>query len=306
MVCALEPTFGGINLEDIKSPECFYIEQECERRMGIPVMHDDQHGTAIVAGAGLINAAELVGKRIEDLQVRVVGCGAAGFTCAKYFVSLGVPKENLIAMDIDGVVHEGRADLEADPSLYLHEVASTTEKRTFEEVFDGADVFLGLSAANLLKPKYLASMNRDPLLFALANPVPEIGFHAARAVRDDVIMATGRSDYPNQINNVCAFPYIFRGALDCRATNINEEMKHACTKALAALAKTKDGWQNDGSQGEAASCPEFGRDYIIPKPFDKRILLHVAPAIAEAAMETGVARRKIDLEEYRNKLAAES
>ncbi|KAF6255167.1 hypothetical protein COO60DRAFT_246764 [Scenedesmus sp. NREL 46B-D3] len=236
MLVALEPTFGGVNLEDIKAPECFYVETEAQRRMNIPVFHDDQHGTAIIAGAGLINALDIVGKDISSIRVVVCGCGAAGFTCAKYFVSLGVQQQNLIAVDVKGVVYAGREDL-GDPNNYLSQVAVDTPLRTLKEAVSGADVFLGLSAGNLLTPEMLLSMARDPLVFACANPIPEIDPEIAAATRPDVIMATGRSDFPNQINNVCAFPYIFRGALDCRARAVNEAMKRAATYAIAALAK---------------------------------------------------------------------
>jgi len=235
LLVALEPTFGGINLEDIKAPECFYVEKEAQRRMNIPVFHDDQHGTAVVAGAGLLNAVELIGKDMGAIKVVVCGCGAAGFTCAKYFVALGVKKENLLAVDVKGVVYEGREDL--TPDNYLSEVAVPTHRRTLKEAVEGADVFLGLSAGNLLTPEMLLSMARDPIVFACANPMPEIDPEIAVATRADVIIATGRSDFPNQINNVIAFPPLFRGALDCRAKAINEDMKLAATHAIAALAK---------------------------------------------------------------------
>lgn len=291
IVCSLEPTFGGINLEDIKAPECFYIEKEIQKRMNIPIMHDDQHGTAIIAGAGLLNSLELVNKRIEDIKVVVSGCGAAGFTCAKYFISLGVKPENLVACDIRGVVHVGREDLQ-DPSNYLNEIATNSSVRTLKEAIVDADVFFGLSVGGLLKADMLKSMNRDPLVFALANPNPEISYYLAKDTRSDVIMGTGRSDFPNQINNVCAFPYIFRGAIDCRATEINIEMKKAATDAIARLAKTSSEY-------------EFGANFIIPKPFDKRLLTEVAPAVARAAAEVGVAQKVLDIHEYTSRLEEE-
>ncbi len=289
IVAALEPTFGGVNLEDIKAPECFRIERACQARMNIPVFHDDQHGTAIVAGAGLLNALELTGKRVEDLRVVVSGKGAAGFTCAKYFVKLGVKRQNVLITDRRGVVWKGRGD-----TGYVVEMAADTDKRTLAEAMVGADVFLGLSKGNLLTPAMLRTMNDDPMVFALANPVPEIDYPIATATRSDVIMATGRSDYPNQINNVIAFPYIFRGALDVRARAINEEMKLAATRAIAAL--TREGYTSEA--GSWAFC----RDFIVPKPFDHRLREHVSAAVAEAAMKTGVARRPVDVDAYRTKL----
>jgi len=291
IVCSMEPTFVGINLEDIKAPECFYIEREIQKRMNIPIMHDDQHGTAIIAGAGLQNALELVNKDIGDIKVVVSGCGAAGFTCAKYFITLGVKPENLIACDIRGVVHKGREDLE-DPNNYLNEIATSSSVRSLQEAIQDADVFFGLSVGGLLKPEMLSSMNRDPLVFAMANPNPEISYYLAKETRSDVIMGTGRSDFPNQINNVCAFPYIFRGAIDCRATEINVEMKKAATAAIAKLAKT-------------GSDFTFGREYIIPKPFDKRLLTEVAPAVAQAAASVGVAQKQLDISQYKSQLEEE-
>jgi len=292
IVCALEPTFGGINLEDIKAPECFEVERECQRRMNIPVFHDDQHGTAIVAGAGLLNALELVEKDISQLRVVVSGKGAAGFTCAKYFIALGVPREQVLICDRNGVVYTGRGD-----SGYVAELAVETEARSIEDAMVGADVFLGLSKGNLVSPEMLRSMAPSPLVFALANPTPEIDYETARATRDDVIMATGRSDYPNQINNVIAFPYIFRGALDCRARAVDEAMKHAATEAIARLARS-------GGHGPDRESLAFGPDFIIPKPFDSRLLVEVASAVAGAAMQSGLAGIEIDLEEYRSALSA--
>jgi malate dehydrogenase (oxaloacetate-decarboxylating)(NADP+) len=292
IVVALAPTFGGINLEDIRSPECFYIERECNRRTDIPVFHDDQHGTAIIAGAALLNALDIVGKDIADARVVFSGAGAAGYTCAKYFLSLGVRRENLVMTDVQGVVYRGRGD-----NNYLDDIAADTRARTLQEALAGADVFMGASAAGVLKPDMLLTMNRDPIVFAMANPVPEIDYPLARKTRTDVIMGTGRSDYPNQINNVSAFPYIFRGALDCSATCINEEMKQAATRALAALAR-----EPITAAGFAGNGQKFGRDYIIPKPFDRRLLARVSMAVAEAAMRTGAARKALDLEAYRSRL----
>jgi malate dehydrogenase (oxaloacetate-decarboxylating)(NADP+) len=294
IVCALAPTFGGINLEDIRAPECFFIEEECQRRLTIPVLHDDQHGTAIIAGAGLLNALELTGKRIDEVRVVFSGAGAAGFATAKYFLRLGVRRENLVLTDIKGVVFQGRND-----GNYLDELAADTPARTLTEALVGTDVFVGLSAPNLLTPDMLRSMRRDPILFALANPVPEIDYPSALRTRSDVIMATGRSDYPNQINNVIAFPYIFRGALDCRARSINEEMKIAATQVIAALAREPI----TPEAGLDILDLHFGREYLIPKPFDRRLLTRVAPAVGEAAMRTRVARMELDLDAYRASLA---
>ena len=294
IVCALAPTFGGINLEDIRSPECFYIEQECNRRLDIPVFHDDQHGTAIISGAGLINALAFLEKPIEGIKVVFSGAGAAGFSCAKYFLSFGVRAENLLMTDANGVVYAGRGD-----GNYLDELAVDTPARTLAEAIEGADVFMGLSVGGVLKPEMLASMNHDPIVFAMANPVPEIDYPMALQTRSDVIMATGRSDYPNQTNNVSAFPYIFRGALDVRAGQINKEMKHAASRAIAALAHepvTDEAGFNDRSLS-------FGCEYLIPKPFDRRLLVYVASAVAEAAMNTGEALHEIDLQEYRARLS---
>ena len=295
VVCAIAPTFGGINLEDVRAPECFFIEEECKRRCEIPVMHDDQHGTAIIAGAGLLNALELVEKCIDRVRVVFSGAGAAGFACAKYFLRLGVRRENLILTDIRGVVHRGRED-----GNYLDELAADTDARTLPEVIEGADVFVGLSAPGVLTPAMLKSMNDSPIVFALANPVPEISYSLALQTRRDVIIATGRSDYPNQINNVIAFPYIFRGALDTRARRIDEDMMRAATLAIAGLAREpiteESGLRDHQRLG-------FGRDYLIPKPFDRRLVTRVAFAVAEAAMQTGAARRLVELDEYRQRLA---
>jgi malate dehydrogenase (oxaloacetate-decarboxylating)(NADP+) len=297
IVCAIAPTFGGINLEDIRAPECFEIEEECTRRCDIPIMHDDQHGTAITAGAGLLNALELIGKDIHHVRVIFSGAGAAGFACAKYFLRLGVRRENLILTDVRGVVYRGRGD-----GNYLEELAADTEVRTLPDAIDGADVFVGLSGADVLTPDMLMSMNNSPIVFALANPIPEIGYSLACRTRPDAIVATGRSDYPNQVNNVIAFPYVFRGALDTRSRGINDEMKLAATRAIAALAKepiTEDSGLRDH---QPAHGLRFGRDYIIPKPFDRRLLTRVALAVAKAAMQTGIARSSVDPDDYRRTL----
>jgi malate dehydrogenase (oxaloacetate-decarboxylating)(NADP+) len=288
------PTFGGINLEDVRAPECFAIERECQRRLDIPVFHDDQHGTAIVAGAALLNAAELVGKDLRAMRVVFSGAGAAGFACAKYFLALGVGRENLVLTDKDGVVYQGRGD-----GNYLEVLATDSRARTLAEAIEGADVFVGVSAPGVLTPAMLRTMNKDPVVFALANPVPEIDYRLAVATRADVVMATGRSDYPNQVNNVIAFPYVFRGALDARARAINEDMKRAATTAIAALAR-------EPVTAEAGLDPSglsFGRGYLIPKPFDRRLLARVPVAVAEAAARTGMARTALDAREYRDRLA---
>lgn len=300
LVVALEPTFGGVNLEDIKAPECFFVERECQARMDIPVFHDDQHGTAIIASAGLLNVLELVDKKIEDIKVVVCGVGAAGYTSAMLFKTLGVQQKNLYCYDKDGVIYKGRPDIESNPELlHLQNVASDTPLRSLAQIIDGADVFLGLSAGGLLKPELLLKMARDPVIFACANPTPEIDPVLARATREDVIMATGRSDFPNQINNVCAFPYIFRGALDCRAKKVNLEMKLAAVNALAKLARLPVAASVEGGEPQVL----FGRDYIIPKPFDERLLVEVSAAVVEAAVKSGVARRTdIDVVEYRRSL----
>ncbi len=293
IVVALAPTFGGINLEDIRSPECFYIEQQCNERVDIPVFHDDQHGTAIISGAALVNSMELTGKQIDEIKVVFSGAGAAGFSCAKYFLSLGVKPENLVMTDVNGVVYKGRGD-----NNYLDELAVDTNVRTLAEALQDADVFMGVSVPGVLKPEMLKSMNKNPVIFAMANPVPEIDYPLAKQTRSDVIMGTGRSDYPNQINNVSAFPYIFRGALDSNASCINETMKHAATSAIAALAHKPV----DAAAGFDGKDLEFGKLYIIPKPFDRRLLIDVSVAVAKAAMSTGVSQRELDIEEYTQQL----
>jgi len=286
IVCALAPTFGGINLEDIRAPDCFFIEAECARRCDIPIFHDDQHGTAIVAGAGLLNALELVGKRIDEVRVVFSGAGAAGFACAKFFLSLGVRRERLLLTDVNGVVYRGRGD-----GNYLDELAAATEARTLAEAMTGADVFVGVSAPGVVTPRMLESMSADPVVFALANPVPEIDYRLARQTRGDAVVATGRSDYPNQVNNVIAFPHIFRAALDTRARTINEEMKLAAAHAIAALVT------------EPADVATLGPEYVIPKPFDRRLLPRVGRAVAGAAMATGAARIAVELDDYERTLA---
>lgn len=298
VVCAIAATFGGINLEDIRAPECFFIEEECKRRCDIPILHDDQHGTAIIAGAGLLNALDLLGKSIDQVRVVFSGAGAAGFACAKYFLQLGVRCENLILSDIRGVVYRGRGD-----GNYLDELAAETDARTLSQAIEGADVFVGVSAGGVLTPAMLKSMNDSPIVFALANPVPEISYSLAVQTRGDVIIATGRSDYPNQINNVIAFPYLFRGALDTRSRGINDEMKLAATHAIAGLAKEPITHEAGLSEDASGRNLRFGRHYVVPKPFDRRLLPRVASAVALAATRTGTARRSVDPDEYREMLA---
>ena len=290
----LEPTFGGINLEDIKAPECFYIEEELKKTMKIPVFHDDQHGTAIISSAALINALELVGKNIEDIRIVVNGAGASANSCAKLAIALGVKPNNMIMCDTKGVIYKGRT-IGMNP--YKELFAADTPFRTLEEAAKGADVLFGLSAKGAFTADMVRSMAPNPIIFAMANPDPEITPDEARAARGDVIIATGRSDYPNQVNNVLGFPFIFRGALDVRASCINEAMKLAAVKALASLAREEVPDSVSKAYGNVKFS--FGREYIIPKPFDPRVLLHVAPAIAQAAMDSGVARQPIeDMEKY--------
>lgn len=294
IISSLEPTFGGINLEDIKGPECFKIERELIKRMNIPVFHDDQHGTAIIASAGLMNACEIASKKLSEIRVVVSGAGAAGISCARMFVSLGVKKENLIMLDSRGVISTERDDLSAEK----REFASKSRARTLKDAVKDADVFMGLSKPDVLTPEMLLSMAASPIVFAMANPDPEIRYETAVKTRSDVIMATGRSDYPNQINNVLGFPFIFRGALDTRSTAITENMKKAAAFALARLAK--EDVPEEVVKAYGGSHFSFGRDYIVPKPFDPRVIEYEAVSVAKAAMEDGVARRKIeDLEEYR-------
>lgn len=298
IVKALEPTFGGINLEDIKAPECFHIEEELKKIMNIPVFHDDQHGTAIISGAGLLNALELVGKRIDEVKVVFSGAGAAGIACAKFYLLLGVKKENLILVDTKGVVYKGRKE---GMNPYKEFFAIETDARTLADAMRGADVFAGVSVKGVVTKEMVKSMAKDAIIFAMANPDPEITPEEAFSVRKDIIMATGRSDYPNQVNNVLGFPFIFRGALDVMATAINDEMKLAAARALAALAK--EDVPDSVIKAYGGKPIKFGRDYIIPKPLDPRVLLWEAPAVAKAAMETGVARKLIeDLDAYRDSL----
>jgi len=293
----LEPTFGGINLEDIAAPDCFIIEEELKKRMSIPVFHDDQHGTAIISGAALLNALELIGKNIGEVRLVVSGAGAAGIACTKYYISLGVDPAKVILLDSKGVIYAGRKE---GMNPYKQQFAAQTDRRTIADALAGADVFLGLSTAGLVSKDMVRSMASDPVIFAMANPDPEISYPDAKSARDDVIMATGRSDYPNQVNNVLGFPFIFRGALDVRATDINEAMKHAATRALADLAK--EDVPDSVCKAYNVKSLSYGRDYIVPKPFDYRVLTWEASAVAKAAMESGVAKLKIDIDEYKKSL----
>ena len=295
----LEPTVGGINLEDIRAPDCFYIEETLRKTMKIPVFHDDQHGTAIISGAALLNALEIVGKKIEKVRVVFSGAGAAAISTAEHYVRLGVPRENILLSDRQGVVYEGRPG-ELDP--YKAKFANKTKARTIAEALVGADVFVGLSVAGAITGEMVAKMAKKPIVFALANPEPEILPDQVRAVRSDAIIATGRSDFANQVNNVLGFPFIFRGALDARATEVNEEMKMAATRALAALAK--ENVPDSVSRLYGLRSVKFGPEYLIPFPFDPRVLLWVAPAVAWAAVASGVAKEMIDLESYREQLEA--
>ena len=297
-VCQLlEPTFGAINLEDIKAPECFYIEETLKKTMKIPVFHDDQHGTAIISGAALLNGLEIVGKDIGKVRVVVNGAGAAGIACAEHYVRLGVKRENIILCDTKGVIYKGRS---AGMNPYKERFATNTSLRTLAEAMENADVFLGLSVKGAVTPDMVRSMANRPIVFAMANPDPEITYEEAKAARDDVIMATGRSDYPNQVNNVLGFPFIFRGALDVRATVINEEMKLAATHALANLAK--EDVPDSVCRAYGVARLKFGPDYLIPKPFDPRVLVWESSAVAQAAMETGAAQEPIDIDVYREQL----
>ncbi len=293
----LEPTFGGINLEDIKAPECFYIEEELKKTMKIPVFHDDQHGTAIISGAGLLNALEIVGKKIQDIKVVFNGAGASAISCAAHYINLGVRRENIVMCDTKGVIFEGRT---SGMNPYKARYASKTKARTLGEALAGADVFFGLSSGGAVTPEMVKDMAPNPIIFALANPDPEIAYDVAKAARPDAIVATGRSDFPNQVNNVLGFPFIFRGALDVRATTINDEMKLAATRALASLAK--EDVPDSVLRAYGVDRLEFGREYIIPKPFDPRVLIWEASAVAQAAMETGVAQNPVDLKQYREEL----
>ncbi len=298
VVEAVAPTFGGINLEDIRSPECFYIESELQKRLDIPVFHDDQHGTAIILGAALLNALEIVNKPIDQVKVVFSGSGAAGIACAKQLVKLGVPVEHIWMCDIAGLVYQGRT------------TAMFTEKLAFAQgdspdclgnVIAGADVFIGVSAADVLTAEMILKMESKPIIFAMANPNPEIPYDLAKQTRPDAIVATGRSDYPNQINNVLGFPFIFRGALDVRATQINDEMKIAASQALASLAK--EAVPTKIAKAYGLEVLEFGADYIVPKPLDHRVCIWESTAVAAAAMQSGAARRMINLDDYRNRLS---
>ena len=294
----LEPTFGGINLEDIAAPECFEIEDRLKKEMNIPVFHDDQHGTAIISAAALINALEVAGKKIEDVRIVISGAGAAAMACLRLYIKLGLRKENVLLVDRHGVIWKGRKD---DMTPYKEEFAAETGRRTLFDAFKDADVFIGLSAGGIVSQDMIRGMAPNPIVFAMANPDPEIGYDEATSAREDIIMATGRSDYPNQVNNVLGFPFIFRGALDCRATQINDEMKLAASKALADLAK--EDVPDSVLRAYGKDAISFGREYLIPKPFDYRVLLNVPVAVARAAAETGVAQQPIeDYEAYRRKL----
>ncbi|WP_320170885.1 malic enzyme-like NAD(P)-binding protein [Maridesulfovibrio sp.] len=298
IVKALEPTFGGINLEDIKSPECFYIEEKLKKEMNIPVFHDDQHGTAIISGAGLINAAEIAGKKIEDMRLVVSGAGAAAVACTNFYMSLGIKRENVAMFDSRGHINKSREGLNEQKLQF----ATDKEYKDLADAMKGADLFLGLSVKGMVTGEMVKSMADSPIIFACANPDPEITYTEAKEARPDAIMGTGRSDYPNQVNNVLGFPFIFRGALDVNATAINEEMKIAAAKALAALAKEPA--PDYVCEAYGVDKLEFGIDYIIPKPLDLRLIEYESAAVAQAAMDTGVARKKIDIEEYKKELRA--
>ncbi|MCK4363286.1 MAG: NADP-dependent malic enzyme, partial [Candidatus Aminicenantes bacterium] len=299
LVKLLEPTFGGINLEDIKAPECFKIEETLIKELNIPVFHDDQHGTAIISGAGLLNAIEVQKKQIDKVRIVVNGAGASGIANANIYIELGAKPENIIMCDSKGVIYKGR---EEGMNPYKEKHARDTKMRTLAEAMKGADVFLGVSVADVVTKEMIASMNERPIVFAMANPDPEIKYEDAISVRKDLIMATGRSDYPNQVNNVLGFPFIFRGALDVRATTINMEMKIAASHALADLAK--EDVPDSVIQAYGNQKMKFGPDYIIPKPFDPRVLIWEASAVAGTALKTGVARKKIDIEQYKQQLEA--
>jgi malate dehydrogenase (oxaloacetate-decarboxylating)(NADP+) len=297
-ICAaISPTFGGINLEDIKAPECFEVETRLKEMLDIPVFHDDQHGTAIISGAGLINALEISGKKIEDVRLVVCGAGAAAISCSRLYLSLGIRKENIVMVDSKGVINRKRKDL----NKYKQEFITDRDIDTLTQALKGADLFLGLSKAGMMTKEMLASMAQNPIVFAMANPNPEISYEDAMSTRNDLIFATGRSDYPNQINNVLGFPYIFRGALDVRASSINEEMKLAASKALAAL--TKEPVPDSVLKAYNIDRLTFGKEYIIPKPLDSRLISCVAPAVAKAAMDSGVAKFPItDWDAYKKSL----
>jgi malate dehydrogenase (oxaloacetate-decarboxylating)(NADP+) len=299
IVKALEPTFGGINLEDIKAPECFIIEERLKRETSIPVFHDDQHGTAIISGAALLNAAHIQDKPLSELRIVFSGAGAAAISCARHYMLLGARRENMLMVDSGGVIYAGR---EKGMNRYKEEFAADTARRTLEEALEGADVFAGLSTGGLVSREMVGAMADRPIVFAMANPDPEIGYHDATAARPDVIMATGRSDFPNQVNNVLGFPFIFRGALDVKASAINDEMKIAATKALADLARS-DHLPRAVLDAYGVESLSFGPEYIIPKPTDHRVLVEESIAVAEAAIRTGAAREPLaDISRYRARL----
>ncbi|MEZ3143161.1 NADP-dependent malic enzyme [Halobaculum sp. MBLA0143] len=301
-VSAMEPTFGGINLEDIKAPECFEIEQRLREEMDVPVFHDDQHGTAIISGAALINAADIADKEIEDLEIVFSGAGASAIATARFYLSLGARRENITMCDSSGIITDARA-ADGDVNEFKREFARDVPEGGLADAMAGADVFVGLSVGGIVDEEMVRSMADDPIIFAMANPDPEIGYETAKAARDDtVVMATGRSDYPNQVNNVLGFPFIFRGALDARATDINEEMKRAAAEALAEL--TRKDVPDEVVKAYGDQPLQFGPDYVIPKPLDPRVLFEIAPAVAEAAMDSGCARREIDPEAYAERLEA--
>lgn len=297
IVKAIAPTFGGINLEDIKAPEAFYIEQRLKEELDIPLMHDDQHGTAIISAAALINALEIAGKKIDEVKIVVNGAGAAAIACTKLYIALGLNPKNILMCDSKGVINNKRENLTPEKIDFI----ADTDKNTLQEALVGADVFIGLSKGNVMTPEMLLSMAENPVVFGLANPIPEIDYDLAIKTRNDVIIATGRSDYPNQVNNVLGFPYIFRGALDVRATDINEEMKIAAVYALTDLAKQPV--PDDVKKAYDLGNIEFGREYFIPKPLDKRLLPKISSAVARAAMESDVAKNPItNFEDYEEKL----
>ncbi len=298
VAAAISPTFGGINLEDIKAPECFYIEETLKAMLDIPVFHDDQHGTAIISGAALVNGLELIGKKLSEVKITISGAGASAISCSELMIRLGAMRENITLVDTRGVVYKGRKE---GMNEYKLRLAHETDARTLEDAMRGADVFYGLSVANILTPEMVKAMAERPLIFAMANPDPEIRYELAREARPDAIIATGRSDYPNQINNVLGFPFIFRGALDVRARAINEDMKVAASRALASLAK--EDVPDSVLRAYGLESLKFSEEYIIPKPLDPRVLLWESPAVAKAAMDSGVARKQINLDEYREKLA---
>ncbi len=298
IIASLEPTFGGINLEDIKAPDCFYVERKLRERMKIPVFHDDQHGTAIVVGAALLNGVKVVGKDLKSVKLVTSGAGAAALACLNLLLKLGLPRENIFVTDLAGVVYEGRTELmDEDKRLF----AQPTQARTLTDVIEGADIFLGLSAGGVLKQDMVRKMAPRPLIFALANPNPEITPEDVKLVRDDAIMATGRTDYPNQVNNVLCFPYIFRGALDAGASTITDEMEIAAVRAIAELAQAEQ--SEVVAAAYAGQQLAFGPEYLIPKPFDPRLMMMIAPAVAQAAVDSGVALRPIaDMQAYRDRL----